>query len=248
MLKRLATVLALAGGLLCASAQAAELTLLTEDLPPLNFTRDGELTGLSVDVVRELQRRLGNQDSITMVPWARGYRAVMEQPNVVLFSTTRTEEREGLLKWVGPLVRWDYVFYKKRGSPIQLTTLDDARAVSSIATYRDDAREQFLLQHGFTNLDSSPRLVSCARKLLEGRVDLWLDSNLTAPQIMEQIGHDAQDLEPVLTVHSNHLYIAFSRQTDDAVVERWQETLDAIKADGTYDRIQQRWNTGLAAP
>ncbi len=220
---------------------ADPLRVLTEELPPLNFTANGKLSGLSVEVVREIMRRTGDPDTIQSVPWARGYRAALEEPNVVLFSTTRTEEREELFQWVGPLVEWSFVFYKKRGSPIALQHLDDARQVGSIATYRDDVREQFLKEKGFTNLDSSPKLISCARKLLEGRVDLWLDSNLSARQIVSQIGHDPKDIEPVLTVKTNHLYIAFSKQTDSAKVKQWQATLNEMSRDGTFQRIYKRW-------
>lgn len=234
--------------LLAGQSTAQPLRVLTEELPPLNFTENGQLTGLSVEVVREIMQRTGGQDEILSLPWARGYRAALEEPNVVLFSTTRTEERETQFKWVGPLAPFSYVFYKKSGSPITLKTLDDARQVGNIATYRDDAREQFLKEQNFTNLDSSPKLVSCARKLLEGRVDLWLDSNLTAHQVVEQSGADPQQIEPVLAVKTNYLYIAFSKQTDDAVIERWQNALTAMRQDGTFQRIFEKWLPGQTPP
>ncbi|WP_260295809.1 substrate-binding periplasmic protein [Sedimenticola hydrogenitrophicus] len=234
--------------LLPATLAAQPLRVLTEELPPLNFTENGEITGLSVELVREIMRRNGQSEAIQSVPWARGYRAALEEPNVVLFSTTRTEEREGQFKWVGPLAPFSYVFYKKRGSPISLSNLDDARQVKSIATYRDDAREQFLKEQHFTNLDSSPKLVSCARKLLEGRVDLWLDSNLTAPQVLKQMGQDPQQIEPVLAVKTNYLYIAFSKQTDDAIVAQWQASLDTMRQDGTFRRIFDKWLPGQEPP
>ena len=62
------------------SAQAhtpTTLQLLTEELPPLNFTEGDEIRGLSVDLVREIQRRLGKDYPIQVVPWARGYHALL---------------------------------------------------------------------------------------------------------------------------------------------------------------------------
>ncbi len=237
--------LTLAGALLvaalCTNAQAQNLTLLTEELPPLNYTEAGQIKGLSVAIVREILKRVDEPDTIQVVPWARGYKSALEEPNVALFSTARSEEREPLFKWVGPLVRWSYVFYKRRGSPIVLNSLDDARRVGSIATYRDDAREQFLREQGFTNLDSSPKLVSCARKLLEGRVDLWLDSNLSANQVVRQLGEDPRKIEPVLGVKTSYLYVAFSQKTDDAVVARWQQALEALYREGVLRRIYAEW-------
>ncbi len=227
---------------------AQKLTIYTEELPPLNFTEQGQLTGLSVEVVESILEHLGTPQKIQSVPWARGYRAALEEPNVVLFSTTRTEEREASFKWVGPLAQWSYVFYKKRGNPLVLESLDDARSVPAIATYRDDAREQFLIEHQFTNLDSSPKLISCARKLMEGRVDLWLDSNLTAHQIMQQIGYQAGDIEEVISVKTNYLYIAFSKATDDAIVQSWQSALNAMVDDGRFADIYRKWLPTEAPP
>ena len=248
MFRAILLALALAISSISTPAVAEMLTILTEELPPLNFTDKGTLTGLAVEVVREIQHRVGNADPIEVVPWARGYKDALETPNTVLFSTTRTEDRERLFQWVGPLARWEYVFYKKRGAPITLNTLDEARRVGSIATYRDDAREQFLKERGFTNLDSSPKPASCARKLLEGRVDLWLDSNLTADQVIRQIGSDPNEIEPVLTIKTNYLYIAFSLGTPAAVVQRWQRALDDMNRDGTFGRIHQRWLPKATTP
>ena len=43
-------------------ALSAELTILTENLPPLNYVEDGVLVGPSVDTVKEIQRRVGSQE------------------------------------------------------------------------------------------------------------------------------------------------------------------------------------------
>ncbi len=217
------------------------LQLFTEELPPLNYRENGHVTGLSVELVREIQRRLGNASPLQVVPWARGYHALQEQANVALFSTARSAEREAQFQWVGPLANLDFVFYKRTGSPLVLDDLEDARRLGAIATYRDDVREQFLVEHGFTNLDSSTKLVSGARKLLEGRVDAWLDSNLSAPRIVTSLGHSPQAIERLLVAHSEPLYIAFSRSTPRQLVARWQRTLDDMARDGTFARMHRRW-------
>jgi hypothetical protein len=35
-------------------------------------------------------------------------------------------------------------------------------------------------------------------------------------------------------------YIAFSRGTPDEEVNAWQQTLDEIKTDGTYERLEEK--------
>lgn len=141
----------LLSGAAFASPQPAEglsadlpLQLYTEELPPLNFLEEGRARGLSVDIVREIQRRLDDSTPIQVVPWARGYRALQERPNVALFSTARSAEREPRFQWVGPLADLDFTLFVRADSPLDVANLDAARQLGTIATYRDDVREQFL--------------------------------------------------------------------------------------------------------
>jgi len=152
---------------------AQELTIITEEYPPISFKKEGVITGSSAEVVREILRRLKQPDNIRMLPWARGYNLLKTQENVALFSTARTQERESQFHWVGPLCVSRNGFYAKKGSGIQINSLEDAKRVGAIATYKEDAREQMLKSWGFTNLDSSSSGASNLKKLLSGRVDLW---------------------------------------------------------------------------
>jgi polar amino acid transport system substrate-binding protein len=223
------------------SGLAQELTIISEENPPFNFTEDGILTGSSTEVVREIMRRLNRPAEIQVLTWARAYQLALTQPNVVLFSTARTQARENLFHWVGPVYKVRFGFYARKGSGLVLTCLDDAKKVSAIATYKDDVREQLLKSRGFTNLDSSKSPVSNLKKLLSGRVDLWLYSNLGVPLVAKQIGVDPVDLELVLPFQDKYAYIAISKGTPEAVAQKWQSTLDDLKREGTFNNIVKRW-------
>jgi polar amino acid transport system substrate-binding protein len=77
---------------------SAELTILTENLPPLNYIKDGKLVGPSIEIVKEIQRRVGSRDKIQAYPWARAYKIALEDENVVLFGMTHTKAREDKFK------------------------------------------------------------------------------------------------------------------------------------------------------
>ena len=51
---------------------AASLRILTEDLPPLNYVKDGALVGPSVEMVKEIQKRIGSREEIQVYPWGQG--------------------------------------------------------------------------------------------------------------------------------------------------------------------------------
>ena len=224
-----------------AGGQAQELTVISEDNPPFNFIKDGVFTGSSTEVVREIMRRLDLSAEIQVLTWARAYQLALTQPNVILFSTARTPEREDKFHWVGPIYKVRFGFYARRGAGPFPTCLADAKKVAAIATYKDDVREQLLKTLGFTNLDSSKSPASNLKKLLAGRVDLWLYSNLGVPSVARQIGIDPAEVELVLPFKDLNVYIAVSKGTPRAVVDKWQAALDDMKREGRFEKISKKW-------
>ncbi len=219
-----------------------KLKIYTEDSPPGNYLDDGKLTGLSVDVIREILDRLKLPDNIDVVPWARGYNLALTQSNVALFSTTRLPQREELFKWVGPLYTQTWGFYGKKGSNLQIDSLDDAKKVTRIGTYYKDAKEQFLKGKGFTNLISANKNISNIKRIMEGKLNLWVSSDFNMHYLAQQAGVDPDQLELVFAFRDVKNYIAFSILTSDDLVNTWQRTLDEIKRNGTYKKISKKYN------
>lgn len=231
-----------------AAAQAAGLRILTADNPPLNFVKDGEITGLATEVVRELVKRTGTQGNIRLTAWTKGYQALLEQPNTALFSTVMTAERKGLFQWVGPLVVQDTNLYALKGSRIEIANLDQARKAERIATVSKYYSEQMLKAEGFTNTESHPDRETSLRQLLDGKVQLLASSNTEMPAALKKTGAAMDQVKNVFTVSTDLVYIAFSKGTSPALVARWQDALDGMKRDGSFARIYARWLPGEIPP
>ena len=230
-----------------AASAEQSLLLITEDSGPGNRMENGKPAGFNVEVVREILKRVNHVDNIQVFPWARAYLMLQNDPGIALFSTTRTPEREQLFKWVGPTNINTWVLYKKKGSPLHITSLEDAKKVGAIGVTRADAKQKYLLDEGFTNVDPVNLGMQNAQKLLRGRIDLWLTGNLGFVAETEKAGIDRSEFEPVLVLQRNYLYIALSKDTPDATVHKWQAALDAMKRDGTYKAILSRDPAGVLA-
>lgn len=227
------------------SVSASELTILTENLPPLNYVQDGQLVGPSVDMVREIQRRVGSAASIRVYPWARAYKMALEEENVVLFSTTYTQDRHDKFKWVGPLATKRDILVARKDAGVKISTLEQARAVKRIGTLRDDTRERFLQKHGFTNLESVSDEQKNAQKLMLGRIDLWAYKIPGLKTVCLLAGVDVDTFEEVLHLRKIDVMIAFSKLTDDRIVDKWRQAFENMQTDGTILGIQRRWNARL---
>ena len=221
---------------------AAELTILTENLPPLNYVKAGELIGPSVDIVREIQRRVDSREPIEVYPWSRAYQLALDNANVVLFSTTYTKDRHDKFKWVGPLAKKRDILIARKGSGIKIDKLEDAKNMKRIGTLRDDTRERLLESHGFTNLESVSDEQKNALKLSLGRIDLWAYKIPGMKTVCKLANVNPQEFEEVYSLRQIEVMIAFSKKTPDAIVEEWKAAFDAMNADGALRKIKMRWN------
>jgi polar amino acid transport system substrate-binding protein len=219
----------------------SDLKMLTEEYPPVTFMKDGKVSGFVTDVVREIIARQGISDKIRLTSWDEAYNAALSNPNVVLFSTERTEKREKLFQWVGPAGKNSAIFYAKKGSGIRINSLEEARKIAAIATTTDWFTEQYLKSRGFTNLVSSPLPTTNVKQLISGEVQLSVFTDITVPEIVKNAGYRMDDLEPVFTVSNTYFYIAISLGTPFETVKKWQSALDSLKADGTFEKIYRSY-------
>ena len=225
----LLAVLILFSGFGCAVPDG-KMRVITEDNPPYNFMDErGNITGQSTEIVRSLISKTGSDAAIELMQWSKGYDIVQNQPNTMIFSTGRIPFREQMFKWVGPIGFADEWFYAKRGSDLKISSLDDARKVKSIAVYKDDSNQLFLIEKGFTNLDVNENDVQCIKKLMDGKVDLWLGPSEGFPFLAYQAGVNPAEIEPLSYVRRTDWYLAFNRLTPDTTIEAWQKALDAMK-------------------
>jgi len=243
-------------GVLCrADLQAQELSIYMTQEPPLNFTKKentllatgDEVSGFTTDLVRDILKRTGLPGEIELMPWSRAYQIAQEKPNAFIFSLSRTEQRESLFKWVGPIAVKRWYLFAKKNSGIRINTLDDAKKVDAISVLREDSKEQYLKKNNFPNIHAVPQWEQAIKLLMTGRVSLMANTDLDMPAIAAQAGVNPDELEALYGIQQYNLYIGASRLTSDAVVGKWQKALDDIKADGTFERLVKKWRQYYSA-
>lgn len=232
-------------GCVCATQKnikgISEVQMLTEEYPPVTFMKDGKVTGFVTDIVREIIARQGVPDQIRLTSWDEAYNVALSNPNVVLFSAERTEKRENLFQWVGPVGKNSAILYAKKGSGIKINRLEEAKKIAAIATTTNWFTEQYLKDKGFTNLVSSPLPITSVEQLMNTEVQISVFTDITIPEIVKNAGYSMDDLEPVFTVSNTYFYIAVSRGTPVEMVKKWQSILDGLKVDGTFEKIYRSY-------
>lgn len=230
------------------AAPAHALTIFTDEWPPLEFSGPSGPQGLTVDVVKEILARQKSRDRIQVVPWARGLHMAKTRPNVLLFTVSGTPERKKILTLLGPVADYQTIFYSRSDRHQGIRTVDDARKVQRVGVYADTIFEDYLQMRGFTNMDISADPETVARKLMFGRIDLWLDADLSAAWILSKTGHPQKDLAARVVVDRTSVYMGFSRGTSPATIRSWYATLQAMQRDGTLARITRKWTPTKLPP
>ncbi|GGY02676.1 substrate-binding periplasmic protein [Paludibacterium paludis] len=216
---------------------APSLRLLTEEYPPFNMTEAGKAGGLSTEIVRELMKRAGVKSTVEVMPWIRAFNLAVLEPRTCVYSTTRTDSRGPLFKWVGPLVENPWVLYARAGSAHAVTGLEGARPYK-IGGYGGDAVSQFLVERGF-EVDLTHTDVQNIRKLQAGRIDFWATGKYLGAYLVAR--EKATGLSPVLTFNSTFMYLACHRSLPDSQVRDLNGILHAMQKDGTLARINAKY-------
>ena len=219
------------------------LTIVTEDWPPYNYQENGELKGFAVEIVQAIMKELQVNYPMQVVPDARKEMMLAEDPHVMTFSIFRTPERENLYKWIGPISSEAIYFYKKKGNPLVINTLDDAKKVKRVASLHKGAVFSALQKEGFTNIDGTPNADGIVEKVAFGRADLscstsplgvayWLKQANLPPDALEQTPVKLFELP---------LYIGCTKDVPDEVIQQWQAALDTIKASALYSELYDKY-------
>ena len=225
------------------TSYAEELTIITENAPPNSFIENGKLTGRTVEIVQATLKEIGLAGhSIKIYPWARGYLMLSNKKNIALFATTRSAQREDLFKWAGPIMDNKINLYKlKSRKDIKVNLLEDIKKYM-VGGAIGDVKSQYLEAKGI-KLDKVSQDIQNIKKLFHGRLEIIPYASARLNYDVRSCGQNVNDMEEIFYVKeiSKQLYVAFSKQTDDSIVKRFQLGFDKIRENGTYEKIIQEW-------
>ena len=234
--------------LMCSMAKAQELTVVTENWPPLQIVEKGKVTGgFATQLTRALLDAAGDKTTpIRGFAWARAYKMALEQPNVLIFSIVKSEQRLNKFKWIGQIMPLDnHLWHLTTRKDIRVKSLEEAKNYR-FAIPRNDIRHQYLRNQGFKdgiNLDVVNSNYNSLSMLLRGRSDLIIANRAFMQYELKMRGLAADILYeiPGVTINFGGLYIAFSKQTSDATVERYRQAFARLQQNGTHKRIVDQY-------
>ena len=226
-----------------------EIKMYTEQYPPYNMQKKGEkLTGLSVEILEAMLKKMGSKqtiDDVVLANWARSYETAKKYKNAMVFSTTRTETREKLFKWVGPVATATVGAIAPKSKKLKIQKFSDLKKYK-IGAVLKDIGETILLENGISkdnidNVAGEKAIDLSFKKMKNNRIDMFVYNTNVALANAKTKGYDVDKYEIVFIMKKGYQYFAFNKDTDEQIIDKWQEALDAIKEDGTYKKIYKRY-------
>lgn len=229
-----------AAAVLAGPAGAQTVHAVTESTPFTAQAPDGRVAGAAAEIVERTLQRAGVRDyDLKLYPWPRSYALAQQEPGVLIFPMARTPEREKLFHWVAPIIRAEYrLFSLADRRDIQVASLADAQRYA-IGVIRDDVRHLYLRRRGFVRLAVSADTAENFRRLTNRQVDMVVLSDAAARMLCEQAGADCPGVARVFTLDEigADFYMAYSLQTDAALVQRTRAAYEALRTEGALSKL-----------
>ncbi|MFA9275840.1 MAG: substrate-binding periplasmic protein [Candidatus Aquirickettsiella gammari] len=226
--------------------QAQTLQVYTQAWPPYNYEHEGKLTGYSTELLQAVLHEASIDAKYTTLSWSRAFQHASTEANTLLYTTTRTAEREDQFEWIGPIaIRKLWLFKLRDRKDIQIKSIDDLKKYK-VSIVRDTSSLKLVMERGLfprKQIDEAPTTASNVKKLFFKRVDLILATNGGANYELSQLPYPKDAIEPVYVLNDEFLlYFAINKKTDPALIEKIRSAFEKVKASGLIKTLKKKYS------
>jgi polar amino acid transport system substrate-binding protein len=181
---------------------------------------------------------------IRFVPWKRAMSMSEHDKNCLMFSVSRTPEREERFYWIGQISPYKVTLYRHKDGPeVSPETLDEL-ANYRFGTQAGGAFEELLARKGITDIAS----VTYARRAIKmaqlGRVDFTPLVHSSFYYRMEQYGLDPNDFVPTLDIDelSKELWLIAGKKTEPEVIAALKRAYQRLEQQGLLNQLVKAYH------
>jgi polar amino acid transport system substrate-binding protein len=212
--------------------------------PPTSFIRDGQPTGMAIDLITEAARRIGVKPVFKAHADVAGALPAISngQYDVAALGLMRTPEREAVVDFSGP---WYYGWF-----PLVVDTKSGIKDYADlrgkiVGATKGSIQERWLTENQKeAKLMAFPNEVSMITALNAGSVDAILMGSAQLEETLKRYPHFAA-IARTPTPYPN----AFPLRKGNASLKKaLDDALAAMAADGTYLKIFDKWHPGDPLP
>jgi len=224
---------------------ADDLEYYTENFPPHNYMENGQLKGISVDILEMMWAKLGSgktRADISILPWARAIRMLKTHSDMVLFGMGYSEERAEKFHWVGPYFTHELALIGRADDPVSIDRIDDARHLT-IGVVRQDIGHQTLIERSFhpDRIELCDDIAQLHQKFVHHRFRVVCYVTHAYFNYLQRQDIPRHKFKKLFTISASKSGFGFSRKVPLDLINRFQGVLERLRAEGELDNVLNRY-------
>lgn len=214
---------------------------MTGQYPPLNFKKDGKLTGFDVEIGTEIAKRIGLEANPVTNPWETIIQGLKgKKYDAIIGSMTATEERDKQVDFTNPYyLSGAQIFVAETNSDILSKEDLKGKTIGVIqsSTWKDMADELS------DNVKGYPTDVNALQDLALGRIDAVITDKIVGVSAKNEKGLEIKAVGELLNEDRVSVAVA---EGNKELIDKINDALQSMVEDGTYEEISMKWfNTNV---
>ncbi|SMF22439.1 amino acid ABC transporter substrate-binding protein, PAAT family [Tistlia consotensis] len=212
--------------------------------PPFNFVNDkNEVVGFDPSIGEGIAERMGVKPVIVTTAWDGIIAGLLANKyDTIVGSMTITPKRQEVVDFVGPYYSAGRAVFVKGDSPIKsLKDLDGKTIGVTLGETHEKWAREHAGEHGDWSIHTYKGLPELMLELNSGRVDAIVVDNIPVLVAVKKSGADVRQI-PTPGIEGGSVKVGIAiRKGNPELHAAMQKALDAMMADGTYEKIAMKW-------
>ena len=215
------------------------LFLANDSLPPLNYTKQGNPSGLVVDLARAMAKHMHRPVEIRLMNWAEAQQMILDEKADALLQINADPQRLKLFDFSEPLLNSEFFIFTSNARP-DIKSLNDLRGLK-VGVERMGLPDLLLRHDQRILVEYIPSFPQGFRSLAAGDIDAIVADRRVGKYVLAEHKIPGVRLveEPIL---QNDSAIAVKKGNAD-LLKDINTALANIRYDGTYNEIIKSWQT-----
>lgn len=223
-------------------AQNSEAATYIDTMGELRGKNHGGRQALLTEVVQALVTATGSNTAEVGYYPENGVAEASGSQITALFGLDRSqlgrqtpEKQLKADKWVGPLLSDSVVLLESKDHPTGIKHPNDIKLLDAVCVRVDTAHGALLKEKGIDNVVIGESYNRCWRQLVDGDASLTAISQVLIPSIRQREKTiESNIVNTGVRLSDREAYLAFSSNTPDELILRWQTALDSLKSSMMY--------------
>ena len=212
-----------------------------DDYPPYCLVDErGQPMGFSVELIRAALNVMGRQASFVTGSWETVKKALENAEIQALPLVGRTPEREELFDFTFPYLTRYGTMVVRKGTTVPKEYAD--LAGKKVGVMSGDNAEEYVRRKGQrVDVVTTKTFEDALFLLAEGKIDAVVMQHLLAHELIAQQGLDTLQAGPAVLEDFKQSFCFAVTEGDRELLELLNEGLAITMANGTFDRLQEKW-------